>query len=188
MVIDVSIQAGLSATSANLMGGTAFVNALYSLGDKSDLIAAIAVHSVIMAQLTKNDMITFFKPSQNEPAIPTFMGKAVIVNDDMPVVAGTTNGFRYTSILFGYGAIGYAEGAPTNLPVQIWNEPFGGNGAGIESIGERKRWIIHPFGYQFTSNTVTGQSPSLANLALAANWSRVVVRKNVPITFLITNG
>jgi len=188
MVVDISIQAGNSATAANLMSGTAFVNALYSMGDLSSEIEAVAVHSVVMAQMTKNDMITFFKPSEDEPAIPTFMGKAVIVSDDMPVVAGTTNGFRYTSILFGRGAIGYAEGTPTELPVEIWSQPLLGNGAGIQSIGERKRMIVHPFGYQFTSNTVTGLSPSNANLALAANWNRVVVRKNVPITFLITNG
>lgn len=188
MVVDVSIQAGLSATAANLMSGTAFVNALLTLGDQADKIVAIAVHSVVHAQMVKNDMITFFKPSQDLPAIPTFMGKAVIVSDNMPVVAGTTNGFRYVSILFGMGAIGYAEGAPTELPVEIWSQPWTGNGGGVQSLGERKRWIVHPFGYQFTSNTVTGLSPSNANLALAANWSRVVVRKNVPITFLITNG
>ena len=188
MVIDVSLQAGLSATSANLISGTAFVNALYSLGEHADNIAAIAVHSVVMAQLVKNDMITYYKPSTDEPVVRLFMGKQVIVNDDMPIVAGTTNGFRYVSILFGPGAIGYAEGTPTELPTEIWSQPLTGNGAGVQSIGERKRWIIHPFGYQFTSNTVTGLSPSLANLALAANWNRVVVRKNVPITFLITNG
>lgn len=188
MVIDVSIAAGLSATAANLMSGTAFVNALYSLGDRASEISAVAVHSVVMAQMTKNDMIQYFKPSENEPAVPTFMGKAVIVDDGMPVVAGATNGFRYTSILFGSGAIGYAEGAPTELPVEIYSEPLKGNGAGIQSIGERKRWIIHPFGFSFTGNTITGQSPSNANLTVAANWTRVLPRKTIPITFLITNG
>ena len=188
MVVDVSIPAGNSATSANLMSGTAFVNALYSLGDHADEIVAIAVHSVVMAQMVKNDMITFFKPSEDEPAIATFMGKAVIVDDGMPVVAGGTNGFIYTSILFGRGAIGYAEGLPQELPTEVWSQPLQGNGQGVQSIGERKRWILHPFGYQFTNNTVTGVSPTNTNLALAANWNRVVSRKLVPITFLKTNG
>lgn len=188
MVVDVSQQTLVGLTAANLMSGTAFVNALYTLGDKAAEITAIAVHSVVMAQMVKNDMITFFKPSEDMPAIPTFMGKAVTVDDGMPVVAGTTSGFRYTSILFGQGAIGYAEGAPANKPVELWTQPLQGNGAGVDMIGERKRWILHPFGFQFTSNTVTGQSPSNANLALAANWSRVVARKSVPMTFLITNG
>jgi hypothetical protein len=188
MVENVSIAAGNSATAANLIGGTAFVNALYNLGDRAANITAVAVHSVVMSQLVKNDMITFFKPSQDAPAIPTMMGKVVIMDDSLPVVPGATNGFVYTSILFGHGAIGYAEGVPTELPVQLWNEPFGGNGAGITSLIERKRLILHPFGYQFTSASVAGQSPTNAEMATAANWSRVVVRKNVPITFLVTNG
>lgn len=188
MVEDVSLQAGLSATSANLMSGTAFVNALYTLGDHAADIVAIAVHSVVMAQMVKNDMITVFKPSTDAPAVQLFMGKAVIVNDDMPVVAGTTNGFRYTSILFGSGAIGYAEGAPSIKPVELFTQPLQGNGAGVDMIGERKRWIVHPFGYQFTSASVAGQSPTLAELRTAANYARVVSRKLVPLTFLITNG
>lgn len=188
MVEDVSSQTGLSATSANLMSGTTFTNALYTLGDHAADIVAVAVHSVVMAQMVKNDQIQYFKPSTDAPVIPTFMGKAVIVNDDMPVVAGTTNGFRYTSILFGRGAIGYGEGAPTNKPVELWTNPLQGNGAGVDMLGERKRWIVHPFGYQFTSASVAGQSPTLAELRTAANWGRVVSRKLVPLTFLVTNG
>jgi hypothetical protein len=189
MVVDVSIPAGLSATSANLMSGTAFVNALYTMGDAADQIVAVAVHSVVEAQMVKNNMIQYFKPSENEPAIGIFMGKQVIVDDGMPVVAGATNGFVYTSILFGKGAIGYAEGVPSKLPTEVLSEPLKGNGAGVQSIGERKRWIIHPFGYQFTNNTVSaGTNATNANLTLAANWARVVTRKLVPMTFLRTNG
>lgn len=189
MVIDRSIAAGLSATSSNLMSATNFIDALYTLGDMADQIVAVAVHSVVEAQMVKNNLIQYFKPSETEPAIGIFMGKQVIVDDGMPVVAGGTNGFVYTSILFGKGAIGYADGVPTKSPVDFWNEPLKGNGAGVESIGERKRWIMHPFGYQFTNNTVTaGTNATNANLAVAANWSRVVPRKLVPITFLRTNG
>jgi hypothetical protein len=139
--------------------------------------------------MVKNDMITFYKPSENEPVVRLFMGKQVIVDDGMPVVAGGTSGFIYTSILFGKGAFGYAEGVPTIEPHAIWNEPLKGNGQGVISIGERVRWILHPFGYRFTSNTVSaGVNATNANLSLAANWSRVVVRKLVPLTFLRTNG
>jgi hypothetical protein len=188
MVVDVSLAAGLSATSANLIGGTAFTNALYTLGDAADKISAIAVHSVVEANMVKNDMIQYFKPSANEPAVGVFMGKRVIVDDGMPVVAGGTNGFIYTSVLFGSGAIGYADGVPTELPHDYLNEPLKGNGAGVQSIGERKRWIVHPFGYRFTSNTITGTNVTNANLTVAANWTRVVNRKLVPLTFLRTNG
>ena len=52
---------------------------------------------------------------------------------------------------------------------------------------------MHQFGYRFTSNTITGngtettaRSASWSDLALAANWERVVDRKEVPMAFLIT--
>lgn len=188
MIIDVSIAAGLSATSANLMTTTTFTNALYTLGDQAANIVAIGIHSAVEAQLVKANLIQYFKPSELEPAIGVFMGKQVIVSDSIKPVAGGTNGFVYTSVLFGKGAIGYADGVPTQLPSEVYSQPLQGNGAGVQTIIERKRLIMHPFGYQFTSNTITGTNVTNAQLALAANWSRVVVRKNVPLAFLRTNG
>jgi hypothetical protein len=70
----------------------------------------------------------------------------------------------------------------------VEREALQGNGGGIETLVSRKSWIVHPFGFQFLSGSVAGESPTLAEYKLAANWDRVVPRKNVPVAFLVTNG
>lgn len=195
MVEDISIADGNAATDANLWSRSAFTNAAFTLGDRFQETSAIAVHSMVYKRMVDNDDIEFIQDSRTSLLIPTFMGRRVIVDDGMPVVAGATSGFVYTSILFQNGAIGYGAGSP-RVPVEVERKAGGGNGGGIEVLWERKTWVAHPAGYQFTSNTVTGgaatvatgRSATLANLRLAANWNRVVDRKLVPLAFLKTNG
>lgn len=187
MTYDVSIADGNAATSTNVFSRAAFTSAAFTMGDLVDSVLAIAVHSVVYKRMTDNDDIDFIPDSMGRLTIPTYMGRTVIVDDGMPVIAGGTSGFRYVSILFGGGAIGYGEGTPL-VPVEVFRNPDMGNGGGVETLYERKTWIVHPGGYQWMEATVTGQSPTLANLKLATNWTRVVPRKNVPMAFLITNG
>lgn len=187
MVHDISQETLVGLTSANLFSRTAFVTAAFTLGDQVDAIQAIAVHSVVLMRMVENDDIVYIPDSQGNLTIPTYLGRRVIVDDAMPVAAGTTSGFKYTSILFGAGAFGYGEGTPAN-PVEVWRDPAQGNGAGVETLFERKTWLLHPAGFQFKSGSVAGESATLAELALATNWDRVVERKNVPLAFLVTNG
>jgi hypothetical protein len=46
--------------------------------------------------------------------------------------------------------------------------------------------LLHPFGFQQTG-TPAGVSFTQAELAQAAQWDRVLPRKNVPIAYLVTN-
>jgi hypothetical protein len=188
MVRDASIADGNAATSANLFSRSNFTAAAFTMGDAVDGIQAIAVHSVVFKRMVDNDDIDFIPDSKGALTVPTFMGKRVVVDDSMPVVAGGTSGFVYTSVLFGAGAFGYGEGTPLN-PVEVLRDPKAGNGGGAEFLFERNTWLLHPTGHKFLSATMNGgTSANLADLALAANWSRVVVRKNVPLAFLKTNG
>lgn len=194
MVIDVSQETIVGLSDANLFGRKVFTAAAFTLGDHFGDIVAIAVHSIVYKRMVDNDDIAFIPPSNPDPrlplsnqATPTYLGKTVIVDDGMPVVAGGTSGYKYTSVLFGTGAIGYANGAPA-IPVEVYRRPDQGNGGGVAQLWERRRIIIHPFGYRFTSSSVAGQSATNAEMATAANWNRVVDRKNVPMAFLITNG
>lgn len=199
MVEDISIADGNNATAANVWGRTAFTNAAFTLGDRFEATNAIAVHSMVYKRMVDNDDLEFIADSKGTFSIPTFMGRRVIIDDGLTVVAGATSGFRYTSILFQAGAVGFGSGTP-KTPVEVERKAAQGNGGGLEVLWERKTWLAHPFGFSFTNNTVSGGntandsgvaaglSPTLANLKLAANWNRVVERKNVPLAFLITNG
>ena len=194
MVNDISTQDGNNATDANLFSRKAFTGAVFTLGDHFGNITAIAVHSLVYKRMVDNDDIEFIKPSVPDPNIPLdqqmvpyFLGKRVIVDDQMPVIAGTASGFRFVSIMFGTAMFGYGEGTP-NVPVEVFRFPYQANGGGVEQIWERKTWIIHPIGHKWLDVTVSATSPTLADLKLAANWSRLIQRKNVPVAFLITNG
>ena len=191
------VQSVAAATNAGVGANTVFTRAnftaaAFTSGDHFDDYAAIAVHSVVYKRMVDNDDIEFIPDSQGQLTIPTYMGRVVIVDDGLPFTpaagtGGSDAAARYTSILFATGAIGYGEGT-ARTPVEIEREAAQGNGGGIETLWERKQWLIHPFGFKFNSQTVTGQSPTLANLRVAANWTRVVERKNVPLAFLVTNG
>lgn len=186
MVNDISTEDGDNATSANLFSRSAFTAAAFTLGDMFEDIRLIAVHSIVYKRMVDNDDIDFIPDSQGALTIPTFMGRRVVLDDNMPVEAGSTSGYKYTSALFGPGAFGYGDGMP-KVPVEIEREAAQGNGAGIETLWTRKTWLLHPFGFQCTG-TPAGDSLSLTELASATTWDRVVQRKNVPLAFLITNG
>jgi hypothetical protein len=185
MLVKVAAEATGSVTSSTLFNRDAFTEAAYTMGDMASDLQAIAVHSRIMAQMVKNNDIVYIPDSEGRLSIPTYMGLRVIVDDGMTVRAGTTSGFVYTSVLFGAGAFGYGEGS-AKMPVELDREAAKGNGGGIETLWERKTWLLHPFGFQATG-TPAGNSFTLAELALATSWARVVERKNVPIAFLQTN-
>ena len=185
MVVDVAAEAVASQTSDTRFNRDAFTDAVFTLGDASTELSAIAVHSAVHAQMVKNDDIVYIPDSQGNLTIPTYMGLRVIVDDGLTVTAGTTDGFKYTSVLFGQGAFGYGVGSP-DVPVEIEREAAQGDGGGIETLWVRNTWILHPFGFQNTG-TPAGVSYTQAELAAATAWDRVIERKNVPLAYLITN-
>jgi len=186
MINDVAIEDGTAATAANKIGVDSFVDTLGTAGDMMGDFVAIAVHSAVYRQMIKNNDIDFVQDSTQTLQIPTFMGKRVIVDDSMPVVAGGTSGFKYTSVVFGAGAFGYGEGTPM-VPVEVEREAAQGNGAGIETLWVRKTWILHPAGYSHVG-TPSGVSYTNTELATAAVWTRDLSRKNIPMAILVTNG
>ena len=192
MVNDVSGATNANVSASTLFSRSAFTGAAFTNGDHFDDYSAIAVHSVVYKRMVDNDDIDFIPDSQGQLTIPTFMGRRVVVDDGLSFTAaagtgGTDAAAKYTSILFASGALGYGEGA-ARTPVEIQREAAQGNGGGIETLWERKQWLLHPFGFKFTSASVAGASATLAENRLAANWDRVVDRKSVPLAFLITNG
>lgn len=192
MVNSIAGATNADVGAATLFSRAAFTKAAFTSGDHFDDYTAIAVHSVVAKRMVDNDDIDYVADSQGNLTIPTFMGRRVIVDDGLPVVpavgAGPTDAAaRYTSFLFGGGLIGYGERSP-RVPAAVQREELQGNGAGVEVIIERKSWVIHPFGAEFKSATLTKGNATLAQLRLAANWNRVVERKNVPFAAIVSNG
>ena len=188
MVVDITSQIAGTITDNNRFSSAAFIDASFTLGDSFDSLAAIALHSMVARKMVVNNEIEFVPDSDGKLTIPTYKGKRVIIDDGMPSF-GTGVDRKYLSILFGQGAIGYGK-ASAKVPEEMEREAARGNGGGVETLWTRRRWMIHPFGYKFLSQTITGPglSPTWADLALASNWERVLDRKQVPMAFLLTNG
>jgi len=183
-------------TAANAVAGAAagtqlftrlnFTSTIFTLGDRQADVTAIAVHSVIYKQMVDNDDISFIPDSEGKPVIPTFLGRLVLVDDQMPVDLTTPANPRYTSYLFGNGAFGWGENPPEN-PVETDRTPAAGNGGGQDTLYYRRQLLLHPAGFTYLEpNDVDGESPNNAALRLAANWNRVFDRKRIPLAALIT--
>lgn len=193
MVIDVSVNTLAAVTPAALFSRGAFVNAVFTMGDRGEEINAMAVHSVVMKTMVEQDDIVYILDADGRTRIPTYMGRVVIVDDSCPVIfangADDTEGYKYISILYGRAMFAYGVGSP-NVPVEVWRDPQTGDGGGEEQLWLRKTWLIHPFGHTNNNAVASGNSGSqtLADLRDGTNWTRVLTRKNVPMVFLVTNG
>ena len=159
----------LTGTDCNI-GGAAFVDALYTLGDAAGKITAVAMHSAVYAALRKQDLIATIKNSDGTE-FETYMGRKVIVDDGWPVATGV-----YTTYLFGEGAIGLGNGAAP-VPTETDRDSL----AGDDILINRQHFVLHPRGVKFTASSVAGASPTNAECEASANWTRVYENKNVRI-------
>jgi len=140
----------------------------------------------VYSQMVKNDDIDFIPDSEGNLVIPTYLGLRVIVDDGMNSEAGSTDGFKFTSVLFGAGAFGFGVGNP-EVPVEIERYADQGNGGGIETLWVRETYVLHPFGFKVTGTPSNGITYTLNELEGAGSVDRVIERKNIPLAFLITN-
>jgi hypothetical protein len=183
--------AGQSA--ATRLNGATFVDATVKLGDRADRLTAIAMHSATEAVLRKLDLIDFIPDSEGKAQIRVFQGRRVIVDDNLPTRAGTTDGTVFTSYLFGPGAFGKGSAKLESEPLQ---GGFGTEGVELARVPldsdtvliNRRRYILHPRGVKFTSAAVAGDSPTNAELENGTNWTRVFENKNVRIVAIDHNN
>jgi hypothetical protein len=180
-VSDISITDAAAATNANKINNLTVVDAFAKLGDEGDELQAIAMHSALYWSLVKNDFITFTAVSGQGDPIRLFLGKEVIVDDSLPRTA-TTNGFKYTSYLFGASSIGYGE-----LPIDEAVETDRDILAGEDYLTNRRHFLMHPMGVKW-QGAAAGAAPTNAELAIGTNWDLVYEQKNVRLVKLVTNG
>lgn len=187
-VLNVASEAGASAP-VNL-DATVAANAYALLGEYGQTLSAVLMHSRVFYNLRAQRAIDKFKDPATGLEFDTWDDKVVFVSDQCPRVAGSTSGFKYTSYLFGNGAIAYAEatgeGGPKK-PVEISSVAEAGNGEGIETVWYRRHWVMHPRGVAFTG-TPAGNSPTNAELALGTNWTRKYDPKLLRMVAVTTNG
>lgn len=187
-----------SVSDANLISATTANDAMQkALGDKKGDLAVIAVHSAVAKRLENLQLLEFRKYTDllgitRTLTIADYNGLTVIVDDGLPVAdsSSASGAKEYTSYLYAAGAIWY-EQAPLkdNLPVEPIRD--GLKNGGMDILVGRWRETIHPdgFSYDLSNDGISNKvSPTLADLSLAAAWSRKFDPKNIKIARIITNG
>lgn len=176
-----SFQNGVTNFSAE-----AFIDATATMGDSSDMLSLVCMHSIVYHRAKKNNLIDFIPDSTNSAAasIPTFLGHRVIVDDSLPFTGGV-----YDTWIFGAGSVRAGVWSPPNA-VEVDRVPSAGDGGGQDVLYSRVGWIIHPVGYKYAGTYATGGPTTAAtanNLAAAGSWQRVFPeRKQIKIARLIT--
>lgn len=174
-----------SLTAANYINAESVLDAKQTMGDHAGALAAIAMHSVTYTTLQKLNLIDYIPDSNGVVNIPQYLGYRVIVDDSLTVTAGS-NTPKYTTVLFSEGAFSMGYGR-LSVPSEVERVENAGYGAGQDILHTRESIIIHPYGFQCLDAGIASNGASLAELALAACWDRVVARKQVGIAFLTHN-
>lgn len=165
------------------ISGETFLDAAQVMGDAKDRLTAVAMHSMTVTHLAKNDLIDFRPDSEGNYTVRMFLGKRVIEDDGLPVLAGAGQGGNdaYVTYLFGEGAIALGNGAAP-VPTETDRDSLQGD----DHLINRQHFILHPRGVAFAGTfgpggTVAGSSPTNGELEDGANWTWVYENKNVRI-------
>ncbi len=183
MVVDIHVDS-LTVAATNIISAEAILEVDQTMGDKMGELVVIAMHSRTFTNLRIQNLIDYIPNARGEVMFPTYLGKAVVVDDALTVK--TVTGTWYYTYLYARGAFDHGSGKIMNAS-ELERQPATGNGGGQDIIYSRRSDIIHPYGYQFDATAPAGQSADLSELA-ADNWTRVVDRKNVQVACLIHNN
>lgn len=188
MIADVAGATNADVSSNTKFSGDVFVDGQATFGDAIYGLSGIAFHPTVYHGLKKTDAISFEKESKGELEIETYRGLRVIVDRKIPGAPAanatpTTAAAKYTTYLFGSGAIGMGNGGAP-VPSETDRDSL----AGEDILVTRDHFLMHPRGIAFKNTSVAGASPTNAELANAANWDRVYERENIRVAAIVTNG
>jgi hypothetical protein len=183
MVNDIAKTTGTPADS-NKFSAEAFIDAQATMSDKLGQLAILIVHRVVYTRMQKLNLIDTIVDSDGKTLISVYQGARVLV-DNGCTASGTPT--VYTSYLLGTGSLAVDQ-IDDSVPSELDRTPASGDGGGQETFYSRQQMLIHPFGFQFLTTSITDETPTIAELQAAAQWDRAFERTRIPIAYLQTNG
>lgn len=164
------------------ISANAVLDAKQLMGDASDLLTMIYMHSATFTELQKQNVIQFIPVAESKIQIPTYLGYRVVCDDSAPVDSSGTNP-KYTTYLLSRGAIQRGVGNPATLTqVETDRDSLGTT----DYLINRQAKVLHPKGISWIgSANITGPTPSDAELATGTNWNRVSDIKKIGIVKLV---
>lgn len=186
-----------SLTEANYLTAPAVVRARYLLNERQSDITTIVMHSLMAAYLEQVGMLTYEPAGAvaaigaglqfgrggvgvSSTAIGYFAGLNVIVDDQCPVIAGTsTHALKYVCYLAGPGVVQEGDQSPIEI------EPFRNPLSKQDGIVVDYHHVQHVVGTTWSANF---DNPTNAQLLTPANWGLAFAEpKLIPAVRLVAN-
>lgn len=175
LVYDISGESGTGA----LLDKDTLIWAAQLLGDQKANLTAVAMNSAAEAFLASLDaQSTLYRPSDARGTLPTYNGKSIVMDDNLGYDPSTKVAEIY---LFGAGAVALND-CPSKNPFEAGRDPL--KNGGEDYVVSRHAGIAHVRGIKWTG-TPAGASPTNAELATAANWTKVYDDKDIRVVKLV---
>lgn len=182
---------GSTVEDANKIDSTTLIYAQQkALGDMADGFGLFVINSMIYAKYKALGLVDYNKYTitnaiEREVDLPTIGGLIPIVMDRYTIDTSGTNPV-YKSYILGQGA--FLEADKTNYEKQYTTDYDPETSAGIDKFYTKQGKVIHPNGLSLAVDNIANESPTLAELKTAANWSLKANHKNVKIGVIKSNG
>lgn len=137
------------------------IDTLALMGEYSDELGLVIMHSAVLAKLQKNDLTKDILVDSGSNTITTYMGRQVIVDDKLVPNTGV-----YDTIFAAAGAVSYSQGVDAALAIETDRDIL----AGDDITTTRSRFIMHPGGSSWIGSAA-GVSPTNAEIATGTNWA-----------------
>lgn len=190
---DISAKTGEEAK----VGATTLNTAIQQAsGDKRSKFSLVFMHSAVATNLENLKLLQYLKYTDAqgiERPLPmaSWNGRLVIIDDGMPTEA-VEDGVKYTTYVFGDGAIDFAN-LGVDVPYEMDRDPA--KNGGQTTLYTRERLCFAPYGISFTKSSVASLSPTNAELEMGANWTlvnngadKVINHKDIAISRIISLG
>ena len=156
------------------------------LGDASEQLSVIVMHSAIKTSLQKQNLIENIPNARGEIVFQAFMGYRIVVDDGVPTF-GTGTSTSYQTYLLRGGSFGRNSGNPAQLTTF---ETDRDSAKGNDRIFTRWALTMHPYGVKWNDSTREDGNitPTNVDLANPANWTKVYEDKQIGIVSLISKA
>ena len=188
----------IAGTGVAAVDADSILDGFATLGDAAALGGSVMIcNSAVAFVLRKAQLIDSIPSAENSAVMfEYFQGNRMIVSNNGPT--DTT----CVTILAEPGILEFGQSTNNIIPSELWRDPTESVGGGEEQLLTRQQFSMHPMGFTWEDDTVSGSVasgtipglgtttklwPCPTDMALAANWDRVIARKKIKIAFLHTS-
>lgn len=164
----------------------AFVEAEGAMADQYEGKGAIVMNKAVYNAIRTADAAALQTAPSQMGNVTTYNGRRVILSKD-----GTEVTNAYATYLLNDSAF-VAESQAGQDDLEVGNSLQRGNGGGYKTLWTRRDLLIHPTGFSFTGEILTGGTENEAlfanwsDLQQADNWDLVADADKIPFRVLLT--